>query len=131
MNKTILIEPINHRDVPGYHLATLGSALDAIEHVDATCLKIMFDFYHMQIIQADPVRAFEKYCDLIGHVQIAAVPDRGAPDHGELDYVEVLGAVRAIGYTGFVGAEYRPRGATSDDLAWLAEMRAQLGEASD
>jgi hydroxypyruvate isomerase len=122
----ILIEPINQRDVPGYHLATLDAAIDTIERVDAGCLKIMFDFYHVQIIQGDVLRAFELHRDVIGHVQIAAVPDRGAPDHGDIDYIEVLQAVQAMGYAGHVGAEYRPRGPTNDDLAWLPAIREHL-----
>ena len=123
---SIFIEPINPRDVPGYHLATLDAAVDTIDRVGDDCLRIMFDFYHVQIIRGDLVRTFETHRDLVGHVQMAGVPDRGPPDRGEVNYVEVLRAIKEMGYDGAVGAEYRPRGATVDDLAWLAAFRAAL-----
>lgn len=117
---TILIEPINQDDVPGYHLSRVEQAAETIAAVERANLKIMFDVYHTQIMQGDLVRRFERHRAHIGHVQIAAVPDRGEPDAGEVNHMEVLRAFRAAGWQAPVGAEYRPRtGRTEDGLAWL------------
>lgn len=115
----ILIEPINHYDAPGYHLSTVEHGAEIVADLGLDNLKVMFDCYHTQIMQGDLTRRMIKHLPVIGHIQIAAVPDRGAPDHGEVDYVEMLRAIDAMGWTGFVGAEYRPAGATGDSLGWM------------
>lgn len=115
---TVLIEPINTRDVPGYFLSGTDHARRVIEKVGAAELKIMYDLYHLQIMQGDHVRTIEALGDLIGHVQIASVPDRAEPDEGELDPRYVL---QRVGYQGYVGAEYR---ATRPVGEWLSGFRA-------
>jgi hydroxypyruvate isomerase len=123
----VLIEPINRRDVPGYHYASLAGAVRTIGAVGAENLRLMFDCYHVQIMQGDLITAIGRHLGRIGHVQIAAVPDRGEPGRGEVDLAEVLAALAAAGWAGHVGAEYRPRsGRTAEGLGWLAEMRARL-----
>ncbi len=127
---TILIEPINTRDVPGYHLTSLEQAAETITALDRDNIRIMFDCYHLQILQGDLTRRFEQYLPLVGHVQIAAVPDRGEPDAGELCYARLLKALREAGYHGAIGAEYRPRGCdTRAGLDWLPRLRAALASA--
>ncbi len=124
---SILIEPINTRDVPGYHLTSLEQAAGTIAALGRDNLKVMFDCYHLQILQGDLTRRFADHLPLIGHVQIAAVPDRGEPDGGELCYARLLRAFRKAGYRGAIGAEYRPRGGdTRAGLGWLAPLRAAL-----
>ena len=119
----ILIEPINHRDAPGYHLSTVEHAA-AIARDLGGPLRIMFDCYHVQIAQGDVIRRFEAHRDLIGHVQIAAVPDRGEPDEGELHYPHLIAAIREAGWSAPIGAEYRPRhGSTEAGLGWLDAYR--------
>ena len=118
---TILIEPINHRDAKDYHLATVEQAAGIVADLKAPNLKIMFDCYHVQIAQGDVLTRFTTHRDFVGHVQIAAVPDRGEPDTGELDYQFLVPALREAGYTGPIGAEYRPRGANTEaGLGWMA-----------
>ncbi|CUH24314.1 Putative hydroxypyruvate isomerase YgbM [Jannaschia seosinensis] len=125
-NLRILIEPINTRDVPGYHLSGTDHAervLDAVQH-DA--LGLMFDCYHMQIMQGDLARTLRRLMPRIGHVQIAAVPDRGEPDAGEVNYSWLMRELAEMGYGGHVGAEYRPRagaGSTAAGLSWLSAFR--------
>ena len=105
-----------------YELSQLRSleaeAIHIIREVAAPNLKLMFDCYHVQIIEGDVTRRFESLLPLIGHVQIASVPDRGKPDHGELDFAFVLTRIAALGWPGPIGAEYLPESATPD-MAWL------------
>ncbi|WP_336071209.1 hydroxypyruvate isomerase family protein [Nitratireductor rhodophyticola] len=114
----ILIEPINHRDVPGYFLSRIEQAADVIARVGAANLKIMFDCYHTQIMQGDLLNRFIAHRPLIGHVQIAAVPSRAEPDEGEVCFERLLPAMRDEGYDGYFGAEYRPRAGTDAGLGW-------------
>ena len=116
---TVLIEPINHRSIPGYALSRVEQAASIIDRVGRRNVKIMFDCFHVQIMQGDLIRRFEAHRDLIGHVQIAAVPSRAEPDEGELNYPFILEAFEALGYAGWVGAEYKPRARTEDGLGWL------------
>ena len=82
----------------------------------------MFDCYHIQIIEGDVTRRLETLLPLIGHIQIASVPDRGIPDHGELDYRYVLSRIADLGWTQPIGAEYLPGGG-DPDMSWLAVYR--------
>ncbi len=120
---TILIEPLNHYNAPGYFLSTVEQAADIIRAVTKPNLKMMFDFYHVQIMGGDVTRRFEANLPLIGHVQIASVPDRGSPDHGELDYSFALRRVRELGWSFPIGAEYLPANGAVPDLAWLATFK--------
>jgi hydroxypyruvate isomerase len=115
----VLIEPINQRDVANYHLSTVEAGVATIKQVGLGNIKLMFDCYHIQIMQGDLIRRIEANLDFIGHIQIAAVPDRAEPDHGELAYKDILLALDAAGYDGFIGAEYRPAQSTEAGLGWL------------
>ncbi|CAK03095.1 putative isomerase (plasmid) [Rhizobium johnstonii 3841] len=121
-NITILIEPLNHYNAPGYFLSTVEQAADIIREAARPNLKMMFDFYHVQIMGGDVTRRFEANLPVIGHVQIASVPDRGSPDHGELDYSFTLRRVRELGWARPIGAEYLPANGPVPDLAWLASF---------
>ncbi len=120
----ILIEPINQRDVPGYHLSTSEHATRIIHDLKRKNLKLLFDCYHLQIMEGDLFRRFQALQPLIGHVQFAAVPDRGEPDMGEVNYAWLLPAMAQAGYTAPFGAEYRPRGGnTTQGLGWIGAFR--------
>ncbi|MFA7432941.1 MAG: TIM barrel protein [Gemmobacter sp.] len=128
---TVLIEPINPVDVPGYHLASLDHAAGLLRRLDRPNLRIMFDCYHIARISggsgADVLALFTAHRPDIGHVQFAAVPDRGEPDRGGLRYDRLLPAMAALGWTGAFGAEYHPRGGdTLAGLDWLAALRAAM-----
>jgi 2-dehydrotetronate isomerase len=120
---TILIEPINTRDVQHYHLSRTDHALQIIKTLNKPNLKLMFDCYHMQIMQGDLARHLSDLMPVIGHVQIAAVPDRGEPDQGEIDYRWLLDHIAKLGYREPIGAEYKPRNGTEAGLGWLATFR--------
>ncbi len=84
----------------------------------------MFDCYHLQIMEGDLTRRVAALLPLIGHIQIASVPDRGAPDHGELDYAHMLRHIDDLGWAIPVGAEYRPaNGDTDASLGWMDAWR--------
>lgn len=123
-NINILIEPLNNRDVPDYLLTNLSVAMDLQDRVGADNLKIMFDCYHMQIMGGDLLKRATGALDRIGHIQIAAVPDRGEPDGGEIDYRWLIPALLDAGYQGHIGAEYKPRtGDTASGLGWMDSYR--------
>ena len=116
---SILIEPLNRYDAPGYFLTTTDQALDCMDAVGAANLKLMFDCYHVQLMEGDLTHRLQALLPHIGHIQIASVPDRGAPDHGEVSYEHVFAAIRSLGWKAPVGAEYKPGGDTDATLDWL------------
>jgi 2-dehydrotetronate isomerase len=117
-NITLLIEPINARDRPNYFLNHVEHAADIIAKAGKPNIKIQFDFYHVQIISGDLLTRFERFLPVIGHVQIAAVPSRAEPDEGEVNFAAVFDALDRLGYAGWIGCEYKPRGRTEDGLGW-------------
>ena len=119
--RTLLIEPINSRDIPGFFLNTQAEAHAIREEVDQPNLKVQMDFYHAQIVEGDLSVTLRKHIAHVGHVQIASVPDRHEPDEGEIDYRHIFRLLDELGYPGWVGCEYRPRGRTEDGLGWLKE----------
>ncbi len=123
----VLIEPINHRDVAGYHLSRVEHAAEIVAAMGRDNLRIMFDCYHTQSMQGDLTARFKAHLPMIGHVQIAAVPDRGEPDGGEICFERLLASFAEVGWAAPVGAEYKPRGGdTAAGLGWLAPLRAAL-----
>ena len=114
----VMIEPLNGRDFPGYLLSGTAQAEAVIAAVGRPTLRLQFDTYHLQILEGDLLTSFRRCREVIGHVQVAAVPDRGEPDAGEVDHHWLLAQIEADGYSGWVGAEYRPRAATRAGLAW-------------
>ena len=114
----LLIEPINPRDRPDYYLNRVEHAADVIGKVGRPNVRIQFDFYHVQIVGGDLITRFERHLPLIGHVQIAGVPSRHEPDEGEVNYPALFEMLDRVGYAGWIGCEYRPRGRTEDGLSW-------------
>lgn len=117
---TVLIEPLNARDVPGYFLKDFDDALAIIKVLDVHNVRLQFDIYHRQILHGDITEGLKEAFPQIGHIQIAGVPARNEPDVGELSLPHVLRTIEELGYDGWIGCEYRPRGMTEDGLAWIA-----------
>jgi len=115
----VVIEPINPRNVPGYFLNDFLFARDLIEELKIPNLKLQFDIYHCQIIHGDVTMRLREMMPIIGHVQIASIPSRNEPDGEELNYPFIFAELDRLGYGGFVGCEYNPRGKTTDGLAWF------------
>jgi len=116
---SILIEPINTRDIPGYFLTTVEQANNILEELSHPALKIQFDWYHAQIMGGDLSRRTEKFFSKIAHFQLAGVPDRAEPDRGEVNFSHLFNLVDSMHYDGWIGCEYRPKGRTEEGLSWL------------
>lgn len=116
---TLLVEPINTRDMPGYHLETTGQALQAIAEVGAPNLRLQFDAYHVQVMEGDLANRLQAQLQRIGHVQVADNPGRHEPGTGEINYPFLFGHLDRLGYAGWIGCEYRPLGATEAGLGWI------------
>ena len=125
-NVTLLIEPINTRDMPGYLLSDQARAHGLVERIGFKHLKVQMDLYHCQIVEGDITTRLRRWLPTgqVGHLQIAAVPDRGEPDQGELHYPHVFAELRRLGWQGWIGCEYKPRkagdGGTTAGLGWLS-----------
>jgi hydroxypyruvate isomerase len=114
----LVIEPINHRDMPGYFLNTQAQGAAIIEAIGPDRLGLQFDIYHVQVTEGDITRRMEQFMPLIAHMQIADVPARNEPGTGEIGWPFVFRRIDELGYQGWVGCEYRPRGETVEGLAW-------------
>jgi hydroxypyruvate isomerase len=121
---TVLIEPINTRDMPGFFLNRQDQAQAVCKEVGANNLKVQFDLYHCQVVEGDVITKLRRDFAGIGHIQIAGVPDRHEPDMGELNYPNLFKIIDELGYTGWIGCEYRPKGDTSEGLQWLRDWKA-------
>lgn len=120
---TILIEPLNAYDAPGYFLKTTQQAREIIQEVAVPNLKLMFDCYHVQLTEGDLTHRLQNLLPIIGHIQFASVPDRGTPDHGEVNYDHIFDVIAKLGYAGPLGAEYKPVGPTGKSLSWIKKAR--------
>lgn len=123
-NIGILIEPINTVDVPGYFLTTADQAAQIIHNVNHPALRLMFDCYHCARMNDDVTTMLEKHVSIIGHIQFAGVPDRGRPDRGTLNYASVFATIQNVGWSGYLGAEYKPGeqdgcDGTDQSLGWM------------
>ena len=119
----LLIEPINTRDIPGFFLNRTRQALDVIAESDSKNLGLQYDVYHMQIMEGDLAWTIEKNLGLIGHIQVADNPGRHEPGTGEIHYPFLFSHLDRLGYTGWIGCEYKPAGGTEAGLTWFQPYR--------
>jgi hydroxypyruvate isomerase len=115
----LLIEPLNSLDRPGYILSSVDRAAEVIERAGLESLRMMFDCYHVQVEDGDLVRRLRRHWAKIGHIQFGDTPDRSEPGRGEIRYDYVFDEIDRLGWTGWVGAEYRPSRSTLESLAWM------------
>ena len=118
-----IIEPINHRDIPGFFLNTTDQAAAIIAAVGPEKLGMQFDLYHCQITEGDVVKRVEKHLPLIAHMQVADTPGRHEPGTGEVNWPFVFKTIDALGFRGWIGCEYRPAGETLAGLSWFAPYK--------
>jgi 2-dehydrotetronate isomerase len=115
----VLIEPMNPVDRPGYFFRSADEAVAAIEAVGRPNLGLLFDTYHAAFVEEDVAATLRRVLAHVGHVQIAAHPDRDEPDLGTVDHRALLDMLAEAGWSGHVGAEYRARGTVEDGLGWI------------
>ncbi len=122
---SLLVEPINTRDIPGFLLHRTEPTLRVIDRVGEPNVHLQYDVYHMQIMEGDLVPTLRRHLARIAHVQVADTPGRNEPGTGEIAYPFVFGELDAMGYRGFVGCEYKPRAGTVEGLGWFAPYRTR------
>jgi hydroxypyruvate isomerase len=115
---TLLIEPLNARDNPGYFLNTNAAAIEVLDRVNRKNVGLQFDFYHCQITEGDLAQHVKSLFGRYPHVQIANVPGRHEPDQGEIHFPFLFDLLDELGYAGWIGCEYRPKAATLAGLGW-------------
>jgi hydroxypyruvate isomerase len=118
----LVIEGLNSRDRPGYFLSRSQDAFGIVDRFASPYLKAMFDTYHAQIMEGDILARLAANLVRIGHIQISGVPNRTEPDSGELNHREILAGIDRLGWTGFVGCEYKPRKTTAEGLGWMKSL---------
>ena len=123
-SKTILIEPLNHYDAPGYFLQTTNQAVGILDELESPNVKLMFDCYHVQLMEGDLSHRLKSLQPRIGHIQFAGVPERGDPSKGEVNYSHIFKHINDLGYSAPLGAEYKPNGPTEATLGWLKEAKS-------
>jgi hydroxypyruvate isomerase len=117
---TLLIEPLNMNDMPGYFLKSADQAAEILRAVAAPNVKLQYDLYHQQMSRGAVAENLRKHFGIIGHIQVAGVPGRHEPDaHQELNVSYLFGLIDELGFDGWIGCEYRPRKETQAGLSWL------------
>lgn len=118
---TLLLEPLNPHDFPGYHIGSVEAARSVIDALAVPNVRMQYDFYHQQMTHGRLIDTLAAQLDLVGHVQVSGVPGRHEPDaRQEIDYPYVFAEMDRLGYDGWIGCEYRPRGDTLAGLGWAA-----------
>ena len=115
----LMLEPINSRDIPGFLVDRPRLGLEVIETVSAANLYLQYDVYHAQVMEGDLARSLQENLCRIGHIQIADNPGRHEPGSGEINFPFLFNHLDAIGYDGWIGAEYFPAGNTEGGLGWF------------
>jgi hydroxypyruvate isomerase len=119
----LLVEALNHKDVPGFYLVRTADVLALIKDVGHRNVYVQYDVYHMQVMEGNLINTIQANLEKIAHIQIADNPGRSEPGTGEINYPNLFKAVDAAGYKGWIGCEYKPSGKTEDGLGWLEAWR--------
>jgi len=119
----LLVEPLNLRDMPGFHLCGTGNAVALIEEVNHPNLWLQYDVYHMQVTEGNLIQTLQDHFRRIAHIQIADNPGRNEPGTGEINFPNIFRFLDGMGYAGWIGCEYRPLGGTDEGLAWMDPYR--------
>ena len=115
----LLMEPINAYDMPGFYLNHTQQALELIAEVGSDNLFVQYDIYHMQCMEGELANTIKANLGKIAHLQLADNPGRNEPGTGEINYPFLFGFLDQIGYTGWIGCEYKPKTTTTDGLGWI------------
>ena len=118
----LLIEPINRFDIPGFYLNTTAQALSILDEVGADNAYVQYDIYHAQRMEGELANTMSAQLARIGHIQLADNPGRNEPGTGEINYAFLFKHLDRIGYTGWIGCEYKPAARTEDGLGWIQAL---------
>jgi hydroxypyruvate isomerase len=121
----LLVEPINTRDIPGFFVNRTQQALDLFDAVGSPNLFLQYDIYHMQIMEGDLGPTIRRHFARIQHVQIADNPGRNEPGTGEINHAFLFALLDQLGYQGYIGCEYKPKGKTDEGLGWAKPYLSQ------
>jgi hydroxypyruvate isomerase len=120
---TLLAEPVNTYDIPGFFLNRSAQAIALFDEVGSPNLKLQYDIYHMQRMEGELANTIERLLPRIAHIQLADNPGRNEPGTGEIDYRFLLNFIDRLGYDGWIGCEYKPRHGTKEGLGWMQAYR--------
>ena len=115
----LLIEPINTFDIPGFYLNRTAQALAILDAAAADNAYVQYDIYHAQRMEGELANTLSKHLPRIAHIQLADNPGRNEPGTGEINYPFLFAHLDRMGYTGWIGCEYKPASNTSAGLGWL------------
>jgi len=118
-NIKILIEALNSTLKPHYLFSSQYQTLEIVKEINRDNVFTQFDFYHAQLMDGNLSHLIRHYAGCYAHIQIASVPDRHEPDEGELNYPYLFELLDSVGYHGWIGCEYNPRGDTLAGLGWF------------
>jgi hydroxypyruvate isomerase len=118
----LLIEPLNHLDVPGFLLNTTAQVLDLINQIDHSNIYLQYDMYHAYTEQENLISVLQQNLDKIGHIQIADSPGRHQPGTGTINYQYLLTEIQRLDYRGYVSLEYLPYPDTVSSFVWLEKF---------
>ena len=122
--REVLVEPLSHASAAPYLVDDFNRAAEIVTACGRPNVRLQFDIFHRQVLHGDVLRGLRDLWPLIGHIQIAAVPDHHEPGSGELDDFRILAEIDRLGYAGHVGCEYIPAGRTEDGLSWRDRLTA-------
>ncbi len=126
LNLKLLLEPLNSTDVPNYFYSRPQQAVEIIQAVGADNIRLMFDTYHVGLMEQDISATLRKSLPHIGHIQIASVPGRNEPDTGSFNYSELFAELEQLNYQGWIGCEYTPRTSVEAGLDWTKKLGVHL-----
>ena len=125
---SLLVEPLNDRDVPGFYLVHTQDALRLLKEVNHANLWLQYDIYHMQVMEGNLTKTVLDNLGRIGHIQLADNPGRHEPGTGEINFTNLFRFIDEAGYEGWIGCEYKPAGVTEDGLEWVKPYLKQGGK---
>lgn len=115
----LLIEAVNTFDIPGFYVKGTQQTLDLIAASGSDNIFVQYDIYHMQRMEGELAATMKKHLKQIAHIQLADNPGRNEPGTGEIGYPFLFRWLDEIGYTGWIGCEYKPKTTTLEGLGWI------------
>lgn len=115
----LLLEPVNSHDIPGFFVDRPSFGFSLLDAAGARNLKLQYDIYHAQVMEGDLANTMTREFARIGHIQLADNPGRNEPGTGEINYPYLFRRLDELGYSGWIGCEYKPKTTTAEGLSWV------------